>query len=103
MAINCSLQPFIQDYNLASYITNVVCFNFIQEWRNPHIKVEQISVKLFMTTSIYSQSFCEKSAEEKFFNCNPLKQVSIQINAMKIQIVSPNDMIFFQGLIMVAT
>ena len=31
---NCSLQPFSQDYNLVSHTTNVLCVNFMYDWRN---------------------------------------------------------------------
>ena len=37
---NWPLQPFSQDYGLASGITHVVCFNFIYKWRNLQFTVD---------------------------------------------------------------
>ena len=37
---NRSLQPFSQDYDIASHITHVVCFNFICEWRDLQFKLD---------------------------------------------------------------
>ena len=65
---NWPLQPFSQDYGLASYTTRVVCANFIREQRDLQFNVDserQIFEKLFHDSSIYSQSFCQKSAERK--------------------------------------
>ena len=48
---NWSLQPFRQDYDLVSHTTNVVCVNFIHEWRDLQFKVDserQIFKKHFM-------------------------------------------------------
>ena len=56
-------------YNvLVSHTTYVVCVNFIHEWRDLQFKVDserQIFEKLFHGNFIYSQSFCQKSAERK--------------------------------------
>ena len=44
------LQPFSQDYNLASHTTYVVCVNFINEWRYLQFKVDserQIFLRIF--------------------------------------------------------
>ena len=65
---NWPLQPFSQDYGLASHITHVVCVNFIREWRDLQFNVDseqQIFEKLFHGRFVYSQSFCHKSAERK--------------------------------------
>ena len=48
---NWSLQPFSQDYDLASHTTYVVCGNFIHEWRMLEFKVDsewQIFAKFLM-------------------------------------------------------
>ena len=37
---NWLLQPFSQDYGLASRTTHVVCFNFLHEWRNLQFNVD---------------------------------------------------------------
>ena len=65
---NWPLQPFSQGYGLAFHTTHVVCFNFICEWWDLQFKVDfegQIFEKLFRGRFIYSQSFCQKSAERK--------------------------------------
>ena len=66
---NWPLQPFSQDYGLASHTTHIVCVNFfICEWRDLQFNADselQIFEKLFHGRSIYSQSFCQKSAERK--------------------------------------
>ena len=66
--LNWSLQPFSQDYDLVSHTTYVVCVNFVHEWRDLQFKVDserQIFDKVFIAIYIYSQSFCQKSAERK--------------------------------------
>ena len=63
-----SLQPFSQDYGLASHTTHVVYVSLIREWRDLQCNVDserQIFEKLFHGRFIYSQSFCKKSAERK--------------------------------------
>ena len=65
---NRPLQPFSQDYGLASHSTHVVCVNFIREWRHLQFNVDserQIFENLFHGRFIHSQSFCQKSAERK--------------------------------------
>ena len=65
---NWPLQPFSQDYGLASHSTHVVCVNFMREWRDLQFNVDserQIFEKLFHGNFIYSQSFCQKSAARK--------------------------------------
>ena len=66
---NWSLQPFGQDYDLASPVTYVVCVNFIHEWRDQQFKVDsetQFFLEAFHGNFIYSQSFCLKSAKRKW-------------------------------------
>ena len=65
---NWPLQPFSQDYGLASHTTHVLCVNFICEWRDLQFNVDserQSFEKLFHGRFIYSQSFCQKTAERK--------------------------------------
>ena len=65
---NWSLQPFSQDYVLASHTTYVMCVNFIHKRRDLQFKVDserQIFEKLFHVNFINPQSFCQKSAERK--------------------------------------
>ena len=65
---NWPLQPFSQDYSLASHTMHVVCVYFIREWRDQQFNVDfalQIFEKLFHGGFIYFQSFCQKSAERK--------------------------------------
>ena len=65
---NWRLQPFSQDYGLASHISHVECVNCIYQWRELQFNVEserQIFKKLFHRRFIYSQRFCLKSAERK--------------------------------------
>ena len=65
---NWALQPFSQDYGLASNTTHIVCVNFMREWRDLQFNVDselQIFEKLFHGNFIYSQSFYQKSAERK--------------------------------------
>ena len=49
--LNWPLQPFSQDYDLASHTIYVVCVTFIHKWRDLQFKVDserQIFEKLFM-------------------------------------------------------
>ena len=65
---NWPLQPFSQDYGIVSHITHVVCGNFICEWRDLQFNVDserQIYEKFLHGRLIYSQSFCQKSAQRK--------------------------------------
>ena len=65
---NWPLQPLSQDYGLFSHTTHIMCVNFIREWRDLQFNVDserQIFEKLFHGRFIYSQSFCQKSAERK--------------------------------------
>ena len=63
---NSPLQPFSQDYGLASHTTYIVCVNFICKWWDLQFNIDfelQILEKLFHGMFIYSQSYCQKSAE----------------------------------------
>ena len=63
---NWPLQPFSQDYGLASHITHVVCVNFICEWWDLQFNVDskrEIFENRFRGRFIYPQSVCQKSAE----------------------------------------
>ena len=65
---NWLLQPFSQDYDLASRTTYVVYINFTGEWRDLQFKVDserQVFEKVFHGNFIYPQSFCQESAERK--------------------------------------
>ena len=65
---NWPLQPFSQNYALASHTTHFECVNFIREWRDLQFNVDserQIFEKLSHGRLIYSESFCHKSAERK--------------------------------------
>ena len=63
-----SLQPFSQDYELASHTTYVVCINFIHKWRDLQFKSRLRKTdfwEAFHGSCIYSQSFCRKTAAGK--------------------------------------
>ena len=65
---NWPLQPFSQDYGLASHATHVVCVNFIRERRDIQFNVDserQIFEKFFHGSFIYFQIFCQKSAAKR--------------------------------------
>ena len=57
------LQPFSQDYGLASHINHVVCVKFIRQSQRVQFGVESawIFEKLFHGRFIYAQSFCHIS------------------------------------------
>ena len=60
--------PSVRIIGLVSHTTHVMCVNFMREWRNIQFNVDserQILEKLFHGNFIYSQSFCQKSAERK--------------------------------------
>ena len=60
--------PSVRIIDLVSHTTNVVCVNFIHKWRDLLFKVDseqQIFWETFHDNFIYSQSFCQKSAERK--------------------------------------
>ena len=67
--VHWSLQPFSQDFGLASHTTHIVCVNFIRDWRDLPFNVDferQIFEKLFHGRFLfYYQSFCQKYAERK--------------------------------------
>ena len=63
-ARNCSLQPFIEDYDLASHITYVVCVKFIHKWPHLQFKVDferQNFEKLFMAILFTFSVFDKKN------------------------------------------
>ena len=60
--------PSVRIIDLVSHTTYVVCVNFIHKWRDLQFKVDserQIFWESFHSNFIYSQSFCQKSAERK--------------------------------------
>ena len=69
--------PLVMIINLASHTTYVVCSNFIHKQRDLQFRVDserQIFCETFHGNFIYSQNFCQKSAERKigeeiFFFC----------------------------------
>ena len=59
--------PSVRIIDLVSHTTYVVCVNFIHKWRDLQFEVDsewQIW-ETFHGNFIYSQSFCQKSAERK--------------------------------------
>ena len=60
--------PSVRIIDLVSHTTYVVCVNFIHKWLNLQFKVDserQIFWETFQGNFIYSQSFCQNSAERK--------------------------------------
>ena len=59
--------PSVRIIDLVSHTTYVVCVNFIHKWRHLQFKVdsERQIWETFHGNFIYSQSFCQKSAERK--------------------------------------
>ena len=60
--------PSVRIIDQVSLTTYVVCINFIHKWRDLQFKVDserQIFWEIFHVNFIYSQSFCQKSAERK--------------------------------------
>ena len=54
--LNWSLQPFCEDYNLASHVIHIVCVNILHEWRGLQFNVNsewQIFEKLFTAIFFY--------------------------------------------------
>ena len=51
--------------DLVSHTAYVVRVNFIHKWRDLQLKVDRFFEKLFTAILIYSESFCQKSAERK--------------------------------------
>ena len=68
---NWPLQPFCQDYGLASHTTHVVCVNFIGEWRDLQFNVDserQIFWETFHGSfNLLSQILPGKIADEIYF------------------------------------
>ena len=63
-----SLQPFNQDYNLASYNIYVICTNFIYEWCGQHFKVS-LSLQFYQLSALLAKICWVKVAEEIFWCC----------------------------------
>ena len=60
--------PSVRIIDLASHTIYVVCINITHKWRDLQFKVDserQIFCEIFHGNFIYSQSFCQKSAERK--------------------------------------
>ena len=60
--------PSVRIIDLVSHTTYIVCVNFIHKWWDLQFKVDferQIFWETFHCNFIYSQSFCQKSAERK--------------------------------------
>ena len=54
---NWPLQPFSQDYDLASHTTHIVCFNFIREWWDLQFNIDserQIFEKIFYVKFLFT-------------------------------------------------
>ena len=71
---NWLLQPFSQDYDLASHTTYVVCVNFIHKWRNLQFKLDserQICEKLLMailfTIRIFARNLQRGNLQRNIF------------------------------------
>ena len=65
---NCPLQPFSQDYGLATHTAHVVCVNFIREWWSHRYSLtstpnDRFLRNFFRAVLFYSQSFCQKSLQ----------------------------------------
>ena len=63
---NWPLQPFCQDYGLASHNTYAVCVNFTRKWRYQKFNVDserQIFLRNFFMADLFTfRVFCQKSA-----------------------------------------
>ena len=60
--------PSVRIIDLVSHTTYVVCVNFIYKWRDLQFKVDferQIFLRNFSWQFLFTQSFCQKSAERK--------------------------------------
>ena len=68
MRTTTSLQPFSQNYDLASYTTYVVSINFIHDWRHLQFKVEP---ERYMFDKLFSWQFYlifERKWPKKYFD-----------------------------------
>ena len=70
---NSSLQPFAQDYDLASHTTNAMCVNFVHEWGNLQFKVdserhvfEKIFMAILFTLRIFARNLLRGSWQRIF-------------------------------------
>ena len=72
------LQPFSQDYGLASHTTRIVCVLYMSGGTHNLTSTpnDRFLRKFFIAGFIYSQSFCQKSAEMK----SPTKYFFIHIS-----------------------
>ena len=59
------LQPFSQDYDLASHTTYVVCNNFLHKWRVLQFKVVSERFLRNFSWHFFLRNFCQKSTERK--------------------------------------
>ena len=67
---NWPLQPFSQNYVLASHTTHVVCVNFIRQWRDVQFNVvseRQVFEKLCHTLRNFCQKSDERNSPKKYF------------------------------------
>ena len=67
---NWSLQPFSQDYNLASHTTCVVCINCIHEWRHLQLEVdseEKLFMALLFSLRVFARNMLKKSCRRNIF------------------------------------
>ena len=78
--------PSVRIIDLVSHTTYVVCVNFIHKWQDLQFKLNserQIFWETFHGNFIYSQSFCQKSAERK----SPMEYFSyfVLISALRLE------------------
>ena len=68
---NWSLQPFSQDYNIASHTTYVLWVNFIHEWGNLQFKVDRFLRSFFMaiwfTLRVFARTLLRVSRRRNIF------------------------------------
>ena len=67
---NWPLQPFSQDYSLASH-TRVVCVNFIHEWLDPHFN-DDSERQMFKELRIVARNLLKVSEDTIFFHIEKL-------------------------------
>ena len=72
---NWPLQPFSQDYDLASHTIHVVCINFTHKWRDLQFHIdskrqifwESFSLQVYLRSEFLPEIYGEKISEEIFF------------------------------------
>ena len=72
---NWSLQPFSQDFGLASHNTHVVCINFIREWwdysstsiLNDRL-FENFFIAILFTLRVFAKSLLRGKSPQKYFS-----------------------------------